>query len=627
MTKKTLNLTRGLEVKGKYSDIDFLYGPYTTLQAACKRVVEAVRQKGLTVGIVEENSVVEYWWRDGITDSDLILKNPSKEKVDALEGRVDNLEQGFDQTFTLEEKEKLTGIEEGANNTDNDDVEGWGFTKNIGTVTKVRINGQNIEPSADGLVDLGRVDTIQSDSKLPDDYKMSSLSNNDLNLVPGESHNSAFSKLEKAINDDEEVIAAALNNLNNRVKSNLKEIKEIQDSNIQWTFDINSQSGYDTHNYKFSELKSLIESDINFSIKIIDNVDGFPPRIIKYINFGNNNQQYNFSDKSLYDIMALRLVSPTIIWTLSQGEQDSIIITVNDIQPRLILGVDDKYLLFDKKNISPSRILNIYATTTNGETTYQLVDEKEDVLYYQDFIEIINNYNIVFIAMKDQPQGSITTFRYIGRQYIDGIQDNPNENPPYQFIGNLYIDSNESLLGANILLQICDERNGFIQGVDQDIYFKFSTVSNNISNSYESPLSEGGITPNDSYEEAFRKLEDNIQNISKFIGEDIEIIPTLDNSIYYTGSDVELNSFSNYSTFTNSNKSIIKNVYLGNIYYYLLIPQSYNIKIITENNEDITEMFISKTNMTISNISYRVLEFHLSSNLPLDTNVTINITV
>lgn len=236
MTKKTLNLTRGLEVKGKYSNIDFLYGPYTTLQAACKRVVEAVRQKGLTVGIIEENSVVEYWWRDGITDSDLILKNPSKDKVDALEGRVNTLEQGFDQTFTLEEKEKLAGIEEGANNTDNDDVEGWGFTKNIGTVTKVRINGQNIEPSADGLVDLGMVDVVQADSKLPDDYEMSSLSNDDLSLVPGESHNSAFSKLEKAINDDEEIVASALNDLNDRVTSSESAIQNIKPSstvNIQ----------------------------------------------------------------------------------------------------------------------------------------------------------------------------------------------------------------------------------------------------------------------------------------------------------------------------------------------------------------------------------------------------------
>lgn len=228
MIKKTLNLTRGLEVRGEYSNIDFLYGPYNSKSEACNKVNINVRRKGLTVGIVEQGSVVEYWWRDATDDDSLILKNPSKEKVEALEGRVNNLEQGFDQTFTLEEKEKLAGIEEGANNTDNDDVEGWGFTKNIGTVTKVRINGQNIEPSADGLVDLGRVELVQADAKLPNDYTTSNLSNEDLLLQPNDSHNTAFSKLEKSIIDNEEVVAAALNDLNDRIDESDNQITEIK---------------------------------------------------------------------------------------------------------------------------------------------------------------------------------------------------------------------------------------------------------------------------------------------------------------------------------------------------------------------------------------------------------------
>lgn len=451
MSRKTLNLTRGLEVRGEYSNIDFLYGPYASLEKACQEVDQRVRRVGLTVGIVEQGSVVEYWWRDATDDNSLILKNPSKEKVEALEGRVDNLEQGFDQTFTLEEKQKLAEIEEGANNTDNEDVESWGFTKNIGTVTKVRINGQNIEPSTDGLVDLGRIDIVQSDAKLPNDYEMSDLSNGNLNLIPGESHNSAFSKLEKAIVEGEHVVAASLVDLDGRITDNSSEINNLS-----------------------QELNNLDQ---------------------KLDNLGDLSITENYQPPNLYN-----------------GDLD--------------IQVGDKY-----------------------EQAFGKIEKK--------------------------------------------IQDN------------------EQVAAASL----------------NELNDRLNNINISISDSYESPLSEGGITPNDSYEEAFRKLEDNIQNISKFIGEDIEIIPTLDNSIYYTGSNVELNSFSNYSTFTNSNKSIIKNVYLGNTYYYLLIPQSYTIKIITENNEDITEMFVSKTNMTISNISYRVLEFHLSSNLPLDTNVTINITV
>lgn len=445
MTKKTLNLTRGLEVRGKYSNIDFLYGPYTTLQAACKRIVEAVRQKGLTVGIIERDSVVEYWWRDGIKDSDLILKNPSKEKVEDLEERIDTLEQGFDQTFTLEEKQRLAGIEAGANNTDNEDVESWGFTKNKGTVTKVRINGQNINPDNNGLIDLGRVDVIQSESKLPSDYQMSSLSNNDLALNPEDFYDVAFSKLEKNINDNEKITAAALNDLNNKINESANQITEI--------------------NNRFDNLGDL---------SITEN--------------------YQLSDLVNEDL---------------------------DIQS------GDKY-----------------------EQAFGKIEKK--------------------------------------------IQDN-------------------ELVTAAALNDLNDRLNN---------------INISISESYESPLSEGGITPNDSYEEAFRKLEDNIQNISKFIGEDIEIIPTLENSIYYKGSNTQLSNFSNYSTFTSSNKSIIKDIYIGNIYYYLLIPQDYSIKIITENNEDITDKFnIINTTITINRIIYNIYEFYLSSNLPLDTNITINITV
>lgn len=460
MTKKTLNLTRGLEVRGKYSNIDFLYGPYTTLQAACKRVVEAIRQKGLTVGILERGSVVEYWWRDGIKDSDLILKNPSKEKVEDLEERVDTLEQGFDQTFTLEEKQRLAGIEAGANNTNDEDVESWGFTKNKGTVTKVRINGQNINPDNNGLIDLGRVDVIQSESKLPSDYQMSSLSNNDLTLNPGDSYDVAFSKLEKNINDNETITAAALNDLNDKINESDNQITEIK-----------------------SELISEIDSKI-------DDV---------------NNRLDNLGD----------------------------------------LSITENYQLSD------------------------LVNEDLD-------IQSGDKYEQAFGKIEKK------------------IQDN-------------------ELVTAAALNDLNDRLNN---------------INISISESYESPLSEGGITPNDSYEEAFRKLEDNIQNISKFIGEDIEIIPTLENSIYYKGSNTRLSNFSNYSTFTSSNKSIIKDVYIGNIYYYLLIPQDYSIKIITENNEDITDKFnLINTTITINRIIYNIYEFHLSSNLPLDTNVTINITV
>lgn len=54
------------------------------------------------------------------------------------------------------DKKKLDGVAEGATRVTTDTVSGWGFTKNAGTVTGVKINGTTKTPT-DGVVDLGTV--------------------------------------------------------------------------------------------------------------------------------------------------------------------------------------------------------------------------------------------------------------------------------------------------------------------------------------------------------------------------------------------------------------------------------------------------------------------------------------
>ncbi len=48
------------------------YGPFNSLEEALNE--PSTRFKGLTVGVIEDGSVVEYWWKDGLTDEDLVLK-------------------------------------------------------------------------------------------------------------------------------------------------------------------------------------------------------------------------------------------------------------------------------------------------------------------------------------------------------------------------------------------------------------------------------------------------------------------------------------------------------------------------------------------------------------------------
>lgn len=63
-----------IEIHTPYPNLDKFYGPYTDLQDAVTSVPSVLRQKGLTVAVYEGDGVVEYWWRNGIENSDLIPK-------------------------------------------------------------------------------------------------------------------------------------------------------------------------------------------------------------------------------------------------------------------------------------------------------------------------------------------------------------------------------------------------------------------------------------------------------------------------------------------------------------------------------------------------------------------------
>lgn len=75
-------LLNRVKLNNKYPNLDIYYGPYaattspakTAVQVACLTVIPEIREKGLTVGIVEGLKIVEYWWESGVTDADLVKK-------------------------------------------------------------------------------------------------------------------------------------------------------------------------------------------------------------------------------------------------------------------------------------------------------------------------------------------------------------------------------------------------------------------------------------------------------------------------------------------------------------------------------------------------------------------------
>jgi hypothetical protein len=69
----SLNLPYAIQPVNTLSSIDNRYGPWITCAGALSGT-SGTRCLGLTVGIIESGAVVEYWFKTGITNTDLVVK-------------------------------------------------------------------------------------------------------------------------------------------------------------------------------------------------------------------------------------------------------------------------------------------------------------------------------------------------------------------------------------------------------------------------------------------------------------------------------------------------------------------------------------------------------------------------
>lgn len=76
--------------------IDSRYGTYSSIAEARSAVSIFFRYQGLTVGIIESGSVVEYWWQDGTDDNQLVVKTTSSSG-----STLTNIEDGSGNDLTI----------------------------------------------------------------------------------------------------------------------------------------------------------------------------------------------------------------------------------------------------------------------------------------------------------------------------------------------------------------------------------------------------------------------------------------------------------------------------------------------------------------------------------------------
>ena len=73
MTLTGIQLSSGVVV-GAQKPLDARYGPFANVADANSSLAAGLRYIGLTVGILQNNEVIEYWYIGGITDVCLLIK-------------------------------------------------------------------------------------------------------------------------------------------------------------------------------------------------------------------------------------------------------------------------------------------------------------------------------------------------------------------------------------------------------------------------------------------------------------------------------------------------------------------------------------------------------------------------
>lgn len=124
---------------------------------------------------------------------------------------------------------------------------------------------------------MSYVDNSLPDLELSSNYSTSDLENEDLQLAEGDSYEEAFSKLEKAILDDEEIVATSLVELNDRINDCTSQIPETilseqyapsTDSNE----DLFLEAG-DTYEEAFSKLEKSINDNEQITSAALSDLD------------------------------------------------------------------------------------------------------------------------------------------------------------------------------------------------------------------------------------------------------------------------------------------------------------------------------------------------------------------
>lgn len=83
---ETFPLTKRIGIVNPVANLDARYGPWPTYNDALTAFSFLVRERGLTVAVSGVGGIVEYWYKNGTTDGDLVLKSAATNIYQDLTG-------------------------------------------------------------------------------------------------------------------------------------------------------------------------------------------------------------------------------------------------------------------------------------------------------------------------------------------------------------------------------------------------------------------------------------------------------------------------------------------------------------------------------------------------------------
>lgn len=394
-------------------------------------------------------------------------------------------------------------------------------------------------------------------------------------------------------------------------QDSIDSIEVIEGCGSRWSNDVPPVTEY-FYSVTFDQLHEIISSNKFVFLDFEDQQNNSPNILIQVRNFGNTIIGLDMSPLWVGE-------DGTKLLTLTRGQNGEIITQVTDESISTVSTV----IITPNEDIDIEEVTNVIKN--GGNIILQENDGFKLALAEYDLNASGKVDLMKFYSHYIDPQGGVDT--------VEGyIWSKDNSGQHWEFSETGLASTNSFALpddyetGQGTPLQPGDSYNesfakleGMIEKNELVTAAAFIDLnskigSTKISQNYSSPLDTGGIAPGDTYEQAFRKLEEQINSMKDHSDDGGGDTPEPAALIYYGTSSTALSTGAQIQGLHGSTSTTVEDIYNG-AYYYIAVHSSKQLKsIINRGVEPVTANFILKnSSLTIASNTYKLYECNINA--------------